>query len=57
MSGCPATYGSEPAVVARKPASWRKLRSETACVEPESVFSRARRAAHSATAFGPSVPH
>lgn len=46
-SGWVATKGREPAVVARKPASWRRLRRETAVVEPPRVERRFRSAFHS----------
>lgn len=46
-SGCVATNGRDPAVVARKPGSCLKFSSETAVVDPPRVFRRFRRAFHS----------
>ncbi len=46
-SGWVRTNGRDPAVVARKPGSWRRLSSDTAVVDPPSVLSRSRRAFHS----------
>jgi len=46
-SGWVATKGKLPAVVARKPASCLKFRSETAVVDPPSVLRRFRSAFHS----------
>mmetsp|Transcript_16188 Transcript_16188/g.50744 ORF Transcript_16188/g.50744 Transcript_16188/m.50744 type:complete len:258 (-) Transcript_16188:301-1074(-) len=53
-SGCVVTNGREPAVVARKPASCRRFRRETAVVEPPRVFSRRQSAFHSRMASSPS---
>ena len=46
-SGCVATKGRLPAVVAKKPASCRRFNRETAVVDPPRVLSRARRLFHS----------
>ena len=46
-SGFLATKGRAPAVVERKPASWRRFRRATAVVDPPRVLRRSRRAFHS----------
>ena len=46
-SGWVSTNGRDPAVVARNPASWRRLSRDTAVVDPPRVLRRARRAFHS----------
>lgn len=57
-SGWDRTNGRDPAVVARKPASCRRFRSDTAVVLPPRVRNLSLRAFHSPTALAPSTsPH
>ena len=53
-SGWLRTNGSEPAVVAKKPASCLKFSSDTADAEPPRVLRRARNASNSLIASSPS---
>mmetsp|Transcript_7476 Transcript_7476/g.23144 ORF Transcript_7476/g.23144 Transcript_7476/m.23144 type:complete len:296 (-) Transcript_7476:619-1506(-) len=53
--GFDITKGAPPAVVARKPASWRRLRRETADMVPHRSLSLLRKAYHCSTARSPSV--
>mmetsp|Transcript_9349 Transcript_9349/g.30997 ORF Transcript_9349/g.30997 Transcript_9349/m.30997 type:complete len:280 (+) Transcript_9349:938-1777(+) len=53
--GLDMTKGAPPAVVARKPASWRRLSSDTADMVPQRSLRRLRKAFHCSTARSPSV--